>query len=60
MSSAHFCDALDLEDAAHAINHINARKRREDIELRRAEHAPAISLGGGDALAAWLTKDDPK
>lgn len=54
-----FRDALDIEDAAHAINQINARKRRDDREQSAAARTK-VTLAGGAALAAWLKKDEPK
>lgn len=54
--SAGYRDAIDIEDAAHAINFINSRKRREARERKEAEHTK-VSLAGGDVLAAWLRKD---
>lgn len=56
---ANYRDAIDIEDAAHAINQINARKRRDGVEQRRQERAKAVTLAGGDALAAWLRKEVP-
>lgn len=57
--SAHYRDATDLEDAAHAINIINARKRRDGIEQRRQDRTAAITLPGGADLNAWLKKEVP-
>lgn len=56
--SASFKDATDIEEAAVAINHINARIKREGYEAKLARRNK-VSLAGGDALAAWLKKDMP-
>lgn len=58
-NTANYRDAIDIEDAAHAVNQINARKRRDAIEQRRQERTKAVTLPGGDDLAAWLRKDVP-
>lgn len=57
--SAHYRDAVDLEDVVHAVNRINARKRRDGIEQRRQERTGKVTLPGGADLAAWLKKEVP-
>lgn len=58
-TAANYRDATDLEDAARAINIINARKRRDGIEQRRQDRTAAITLPGGADLNAWLKKEVP-
>lgn len=56
--AANYRDAIDIEDAAHAMNSINSRAKREKYEARKAERNK-VTLPGGDGLAAWLRKDVP-
>lgn len=48
-------DAISLEEAAHAVNQINARARAEKREQREKERQPSLS----PTLDGWLKKEVP-
>ena len=56
-SAANFRQAVDIEDAAHAINQINRRirldKKAEDYERHKAK----VTLSR--TMDAWLAKEIP-
>jgi len=56
-----FKQAVDLEDACHSVNRINARKRRDarDAQDSMREDYARRKITLSPALDAWLAKEIP-